>query len=408
MWRWIKHWADWLRYDRLPLSRLRRGGSSIHVRHEIGGESRDALTVPWWADSVTVEAQLRLPANARRKGDFLLQFPDTSPLAAEVVRPEHGTRHRIVFRFPPPGSTTRGVIVWKGQPVADVVVPLLTVNQFLSSLTLESSAIAVRYRGGMVPAIFYSPDGARSLLATTTLSSPYSLAHLAEIGLTVIFRSERTGRSFEVPVALTAEQRAATTTVVAAACPRRPKGLGGWSVIWRAGGRDLATRRVEAISVRRFQDSIRVADARFVVEEKTGHRRIVRQAPAASTVDRFGPCFLVASQEHGAAGICRLTLFATTPGEGEPIPLASESVLVTDAPIAFVPGLFAAADLARVGAFELRLNDRVLGTASLSPVPPATLNAEGGFKPPPNFTWTTAAEEELLDRLGRLGREWGK
>ena len=152
MWRWIKHWADWLRYDRLPLSRLRRGGSSIHIRHEIGVESRDALPVPWWADSVTVEAQLRLPANARRKGDFLLQFPDMAPLAAEVVRPEHGTRHRIVFRFPPPGSTTHGVIVWKRQPVAEVVVPVLTANQFLSSLTLESSAIAVRYCGGLVPA----------------------------------------------------------------------------------------------------------------------------------------------------------------------------------------------------------------------------------------------------------------
>jgi hypothetical protein len=408
MWRWIKHWADWLRYDWLPLSRLRRGGSSIHIRHEIGVESRDALPVPWWADSVTVEAQLRLPANARRKGDFLLQFPDMAPLAAEVVRPEHGTRHRIVFRFPPPGSTTHGVIVWKRQPVAEVVVPVLTANQFLSSLTLESSAIAVRYCGGLVPAALIVLDGVRSLLATTALSSPFSLAHLAEIGLIVAFRSERSGRTYEVPVPLSAEQRAATTTVVAAVCPHRPKGLGGWSVVWRAGGRDLAARRAEAISARRFQDSIRVADARFVVEEKTGLTRIVRQAPAASAVNRFGPCFLVASQERGAAGLCRLTLFATTPGEGDPIPLASENVLVTDAPTAFVPGLFAATDMTRVGAFELRLNDRVLGTASLSPVPPATLNAEGGFKPPPNFTWTTAAEEELLNRLGRLGREWGK
>jgi len=57
-----------------------------------------------------------------------------------------------------------------------------------------------------------------------------------------------------------------------------------------------------------------------------------------------------------------------------------------------------------MGGFELRLNDRVLGTASLSPVPPATLTAEGGFKPPPGFTWTAAAEEELMNRLGRLGK----
>ena len=61
---------------------------------------------------------------------------------------------------------------------------------------------------------------------------------------------------------------------------------------------------------------------------------------------------------------------------------------------------YAIGDLARVGGFELRLNKRVLGTISLSPVPPATLTSEGGFKPPPNFTWTVTAEEELLDTTG--------
>ena len=192
------------------------------------------------------------------------------------------------------------------------------------------------------------------------------------------------------------------------ACPHRPKGLGGWSVVWRAGGRDLAARRAKRFppGASRIRFASRMPDSSS--RKRPASRGSCGAAPAASAVDRFGPCFLVASQERGAAGLCRLTLFATTPGEGDPIPLASENVLVTDAPTAFAPGLFAATDMTRVGAFELRLNDRVLGTASLSPVPPATLNAEGGFKPPPNFTWTTAAEEELLDRLGRPGTRVGK
>ena len=189
-------------------------------------------------------------------------------------------------------------------------------------------------------------------------------------------------------------------------------GRKGWVAGRSSGGRadaisQLAGRKRFPPGASRIRFASRMPDSSS--RKRPASRGSCGKRPSgALAVNRFGPCFLVASQERGAAGLCRLTLFATTPGEGDPIPLASENVLVTDAPTAFAPGRFAATDITRVGAFELRLNDRVLGTASLSPVPPATLNAEGGFKPPPNFTWTTAAEEELLDRLGRLGREWGK
>jgi hypothetical protein len=77
-------------------------------------------------------------------------------------------------------------------------------------------------------------------------------------------------------------------------------------------------------------------------------------------------------------------------------------VLVTDGPAVFAPGILEPADLTRVTGFELRHKGKVLGVASLSPVPTAALNAEGGFKPPPDFTWSNAAEDELSERLGRL------
>ena len=71
--------------------------------------------------------------------------------------------------------------------------------------------------------------------------------------------------------------------------------------------------------------------------------------------------------------------------------------------VSVAPGSPAAEAGLLPGDAVLRLNGRVLGTVSLSPVPPATLTAEGGFKPPPDFTWTAAAEDELQERLGRLG-----
>ena len=198
-------------------------------------------------------------------------------------------------------------------------------------------------------------------------------------------------------------QRSANETVVSAACPKIPVRLGIWSVIWRIGKEELARRRVEVIPARRFEDSVRILDTRFAVADKAGVLRTVRQPPPAGTVESLGPCFLIATSEAGAAGICRFSLFAISAGDLVPILLLSQDILVTDAPTVFTPGLVGMNDLIRVGGFELRLNGRIVGTASLSPVPPALLTAEGGFKPPPEFSWTAAAEDELLERLKRLG-----
>ena len=102
------------------------------------------------------------------------------------------------------------------------------------------------------------------------------------------------------------------------------------------------------------------------------------------------------------AGACVLQVCAQVPGEAKPPLLLEQEVIVTDGPAVFAPGLLEVADLARVTGFELRHKGRVLGAVSLSPVPSAALNAEGGFKPPPDFAWSSAADDELTDRLGRL------
>jgi hypothetical protein len=148
---------------------------------------------------------------------------------------------------------------------------------------------------------------------------------------------------------------------------------------------------------------VRILDTRFAVSDKSGVLRIVRQPPPAGTFESLGPCFLIASSEPGAVGICQFSLFAVSTGEQFPMPLLTQEMLVTDAPTTFAPGLVGMTELSRIGGFELRLKGKTVGTASLSPVPPAMLTAEGGFKPPPEFTWTAAAEDELLDRLRRLG-----
>jgi hypothetical protein len=406
MWRWAKRWVDWVRNDLVPLARVRRGGHAVHVRYDAAGRSHAELPVPWSADAVVVEVVLRLPHAARRKTDLTLRFPGISPIVAESVRPDANDRHRVTFRFPVPRLTVVGEFQWKQRPVAPVGVPVLTADAFLGGFAVGTPTLAVRLGGQAVAARVFAAEGSRGLVASAVLRSPHRLGPVADLNPVVVFRNETTGRTFAVPLPLTAEQWVAHEALLTATCPKVPRRPGWWSVSWLVGGRVFAAARVEVIAARRFEDAVRVLDARFAVAGKDGVVRVLRAPPAAGAYDRVGPCFLVVGGEPGAAALCRLAVFAVSPGSAQPTPLLDREVLITDAPTVFAPGLMEAADLARVGGFELRLNGRVLGAASLSPVPPATLTSEGGFKPPPDFPWTAAAEEELQERLGRLGGNW--
>jgi hypothetical protein len=403
MWHSIKRWIDWLRNDALPLTRARQSGYEVFFQYQVGVQTHHDLPIPWTAETVTLEVQLNLPSSARKKGDFTLRFPHLEPITADAIRPELGDRHRVVFRFHQPHTTVSCDLLWKNRLVFPITIPVLTPDVFLANLQVAMPTITVRLVGQSVSAKAYVADECKGLVASAIIRSPYSLASAAELGLSVEFLRESTGRLFAVHVPLSACQRAGTEVIVTAACPKVPRKAGAWSVIWRIGTEELARRRIEVISARRFEESLRVLDTRFAVTDKTGAVRVVRQPPPGGTVESLGPCFLIASSELGAVGMCRLSLFAVSTGEQISSQLITQEALITDAPSMFAPVLIGMADLSRVGGFELRLNGRILGTASLSPVPPAVLTAEGGFKPPPEFTWSAAAEDELLDRLRRLG-----
>ena len=403
MWHLIKRWIDWLRNETLPLNRTRRSGCDIFYHYQVGVQTHYELPIPWTAEIVTIELQLCLSPSLRKKVDFALRLPDNELIPADAVRPELGDRYRVVFRFPVPRTTLTGDLLWKNRVIVPVAIPVMTPEMFLVNLRVSNPTITVRLGGQSVAANAYVSKDCQGLFASAVLSSPYTLASVAELGLSVEFKSERTGRVFAVPIPLSAGQRASSETVVTAACPKIPRRAGGWTVVWRVGKDEMTRRRVEVVSARRFEESVRVLDTRFAISDKLGAVHVVRQPPPVGAVESMGPCFLIANTESGCVGMCRLALYAISTGDHAPTLLMSQDTLVTDAPTMFAPGLIVMNDLVRVGGFELRLNGRVVGTASLSPVPPAVLTAEGGFSPPPEFTWSAAAEDELLDRLRRLG-----
>jgi len=402
MWPWIKRWLDWVTTDVLPLSRTRPHGQAVHTRYEKAGLALYDLPVPWNADAVVVEVLLKIPPAARKKTDFTLRFPGREPVPAEALRPDTADRHRLLFRLPVPAASADGELLWKNKLLSRVAVPVLTASEFLAGLRLTVPTVAVRLGTQTVAAQTFVASQCRGLVASCVLRSPTPLAPLADLGLKVVFRSERTGVGYEVPAALSSSQFAAREGIVAVCSPKVPRRGGGWTVAWVVGGREVCIQKVQGIPARRFEASLRVADTRFVVADKAGAVRVLRQPPTAGEADRVGPCFLVASSEPGMAGMCRLQVHAAVPGESRPPLLMEQDVLVTDGPAVFAPGLLDTADTQRVGGFELRHKGRVLGSASLRPVPAAALTAEGGFKPPPEFTWTPTADDELAERLARL------
>jgi hypothetical protein len=401
MWPWIKHWLDWVMSDVLHLTRTRPYGQAIYTRYEKAGLVLYDLPVPWSADAVVVEVNFK-SRPAARKADFAIRLPGAEPVLPESLRPIGEDRHRLLFRLPVPPGSTIGELLWKNRFLSRVTIPVLTSADFLSGLRLTLPTVAVRLGSQTVAAQTFAAVQCKGIVATCVLRSPTPLAPVADLGLRAVFRSGRTGGTYEVPAALSSTQLRATEALVTAVSPKHPRRVGDWTVSWHIGARELCSQQVEALPARQFEQSLRVSDVRFVVGDKAGGVKVVKQPPPAGEASRVGPCFLVASSVPGMAGLCRLQVNAMVPGEGNGAVLMEEEVLVTDGPAVFAPGMVEAEDLARLSGFELRHKGRVLGIASLSPVPTAVLNAEGGFKPPADFAWSNAADDELSERLTRL------
>jgi hypothetical protein len=397
--RWPTRWLAWAR-DNL-FRRARPRPLSASVGYERAGGTRWDSPVPWTADAAILDVLVRMPLSARRKADFALRLPFAT-FPADSIRPDLDDRCRITFRFPVPLDTLRGDLLWKGRVIATLPVHVLTPGGFLADLAVAHPTVSVRLGGTTVAAGAFVPDKCEGLLTAAVIRCSSALGPLAELGLKAVFHDEANGRTHTVPVALTAAQLARPEAVVAALCPEVPRQPGGWWVTWTAGDRTLTTQRVHAVPADRFEGTVRLLESRFAVIEPGGAVRTVKLPPSLVGAERVGPCFVLSGGESGAAAVCRFEVTGVSAGDLTPVLGREAETVVTDAPTVFVPALFEADQLDRVSGFELRLNGRLLGVASLRPVPAAALNAEGGFTPPPEFTWSSAADDELADRLKRL------
>jgi len=404
MWPFNRRWPAWLMNE---LRSALRGGpqsQALHIGYEKAGQVLHDAAVPWNADAILVEATLKLPLAHQRKADFTLRLPTGESVPAENLRPEEGgDRHRLFFRLAVPPESLEATLTWRERALGRVAINILTMDEFLRGLRVELPTFFVRIGQQTVSCQTFVATQCRGWSAGAQIASrTASLAALSDLGLNVVFRCERDGVSHEVPVALAGSQMQAKQALIAATPKRLPKRIGAWTATWRVGERILATQRVRAISQRLFQNSLRISDTRFVAVDHFKRLSVRRQIPPLADVTRLGPCFLVSSREAGMAGICTLQVHAQVPGGVQAPLLLEQELLVTDGPTMFAPGTVDAADLAQVTAFELRIKSYLVGVLPLSPVPSATFNGEGAFHAPPEFLWTSAADDELAERLNRL------
>jgi hypothetical protein len=393
--------------DLLPAARSRPSGQAVHLRYEKAGLVLYDAPVPWNADAAVVEVILRLPPAARQKTDYLFRVPGREPIPPESLRRDDADdrRYRLLFRFPVPLGSTPTELLWKHHLLATVPVPVLSPGEFLANLRLATPTLSVRVGGQSVAARTFVAAQCKGLTAAAVLGSPTSLAPLADLGLRVVFRAERSGAEYAVPVPLTGAQLAAREALVTASPPKAPRRSGGYSAAWYVGERELGALAAQAVSGPRFVQSLRVSDARFLAADKLGPPRVCRHMPPPGDAARVGPCFVLHSREPGMAGLVTLRVHALRSGADSPAAVMEQPVLVTDGPTVFAPGLLDAADLAGLTGFELRHKQQVLGLLSLNPVPTAGFTSEGGFRPPPDFAWTPTADDELHERMMKLMRD---
>ena len=383
-----------------PLFRTAQA-QSLRFSFEKAGLALHNEAIPWNADAVIVEARLRLPAHSRTAEDLSLRVGEKQIPVEDLSPCDDSDLWDVSFRFPPPSASTQAEILVKRRSLGQLTLPVVTRQEFYKRLTFDMPTVAVKLGEPVVACQAFVGAQCRGLVASVVLNSPTSLAPLADMSLSVEARSQRTSAVHRATVQLSSSQLAGKQALVSALLPK-PRTTGAWSVCWKVGERELASQKMRAISRPSFHRSVYLAESRFLVQGRDGQLRSLAQLPARKEIVRAGPCFVLASRERGIAGWCNLQVRALVPGAVQPPLLLEEDVLLTDGPLVFAPGTANVEELDRIEGFELRCAGTVLGQLSLLPVPTSRFSSEGGFKPPPDFAWSSAADEQLNQRLRKL------
>lgn len=383
--------------------------AGLHVRYEKAGLIFDVLPIPWNADAVIVEANVRLPKGApRAKQDFTLRWSAEEPgLPAELLLAETPkTPMRVFFRVRKPKVTSVASVHWRDHLLGQAEVPIIGMREIVNGFTLEAPTVHVALGERAVACQSFVSTQAKSVFASAIVRSPIQLAPAIDLALRVDVQranGEHVGNTF---IQLTPEEMGKRQTVVTVSLPKL-RGVGAYEVSWRVASRCLHTQKIRTVSKKTLLRSLRISTARFqlLFQDETYH--YVRTLPMRAGqlnldgVTSVEPIFCVSSSEQGMAGLVPFTLRALVDNVITTLQV-KEDVLVTDGLQRVSLGGLPINELSRVKHFTLATGNTVLGNLPLLPAPKADFTPEGGFAPLDDFLWSAAAEEQLNERLGKL------
>src|SRR5438874_2871453 len=134
--------------DLQPTYRITSAPRALHYSFEKAGLVLHDQPIPWSAEAVLVEATLHLPtAGQRRPADYHLLVPGREPVVADAVRRQEGDQpHRfsVSFRLVPPAQTVTVALMWRGQELGRLELPVLSRAEFLDGLRLHLPTLYVR------------------------------------------------------------------------------------------------------------------------------------------------------------------------------------------------------------------------------------------------------------------------
>ena len=384
------------------------GSTGLHVRYEKAGLILDALPIPWNADAVIVEANVRLPKGAAAaKADFTLRLSETGPTSCAELIATQGKEKliRVFFRVPTSEQSCVATVHWREHLLGQVEMPMFTQAAFDASFAVEMPSLHVVLGDRTVACRSFVATQAKSVLASAVIRSACPLATAFTIGLHVDLCKHDGNVIGSVPVPFTAAQQHLRETLVTVQL-LKPRSIGAYDVTWRLANRRLHQQRINIVSRQKLLRSLRISATRFHVTYEDGKSQTLRSLPmrdaslALDGIAELTPIFLVSSGERGMAGSVTFTLNAVS--DHQPVMAGEDSLVVTDGPTPIVLGVFKAASLPHIQHFSLSVGNQVLGNLPLVPAPQAAFSAEGGFAPMDDYLWSPAAEEQLNSRLSNL------
>jgi hypothetical protein len=307
----------------------------------------------------------------------------------------------VFFRLAVPANTMPVEVRVRERSLGQINLPLLTRDEFLANLKVTEPTVHARLKDGAHVCQAYVTSQAKEVIASLLLTSPTSLAPLAdfELGANLVSRDDSVARQV---ARLGSNQLAAKQALVVVPFAKPPGRIKEWDVCWTLDRNVLATRTIRGISAGEFDKSLRISTTRLRLEAASDVLPLARIAPQSwAGISRVGPVFLVCSGIAGMAAAAKFSVRAVDRARTTLFEMPPFETLVTDGPTIVAPGTLAYDD--RVDAFELWCGKRRLGEIPLSPAPVATFTGEGGIAARrDDFAWSPQAEAQLQEKLDAL------